>query len=207
MNEFNEEQYREVMLKYGFALNILETNLNILLDDYEYKNDTSIVDHVKVRLKSHDSALKKLRDKGYDATIDNLINHVHDMVGLRIVCPFLNDVYTVLNIIKNSNLFKIKEEKDYIANPKDTGYISYHLLVLVPVALEDGTEYIEAEIQIRTMAMDFWASLDHKLQYKFTKDIPNEVKEEIYKCSMDIKKIDEKMLKLREFIKNYMDNE
>lgn len=207
MNKFNEELYKEVMLKYGFALNILETNLKILLDDYEYKNNRDIVDHVKVRLKSRDSAIKKLETKGYDITVDNLINHVHDMVGLRIVCPFLTDVYTVLNIIKNSNLFKIKEEKDYIANPKDTGYISYHLVVLVPVALEDGTEYIEAEIQIRTMAMDFWASLDHKLQYKFTKDIPNEVKEEIYKCSMDIKEIDEKMLKLREFIKNYMDNE
>ncbi|HPF83656.1 MAG TPA: GTP pyrophosphokinase family protein [Bacilli bacterium] len=198
--KITDELYNEVMLKYGFALNVLETNIKIMLNEYEYKNKNNIVDHIKVRLKSKDSACKKLQKKGYDTNIDNLVIHVHDLVGLRIVCPFLSDVYTVVNIIKNSKLFSIKDEKDYIANPKDTGYISYHLIVLVPIPIQDVIEYVEAEIQIRTMAMDFWASLDHKLQYKFIGEIPNDVKNEMQKCSMDIKIVDAKMQALKEFI-------
>lgn len=203
----NEQLYNDIMLKYSFALNVLETNIKILINEYEYQNKDNIVDHIKVRLKTKDSILRKLQEKGYEMNEDNLINHVHDIVGLRIVCPFLSDVYTVINMIKSSELFVIKDEKNYILKPKDTGYISYHLIVLVPVPLQDGTQHIEAEIQVRTMAMDFWASLDHKLQYKFSKEIPKEVKEEMYKCSVDIKEIDDKMLALKEFVKNYIDKD
>lgn len=205
MEEFNRK-YDEVMLKYGFALNILETNLKNLFKEYEYKNNDSIVDHIKVRVKSKESAIKKLEQKGYEITINNLVRHVHDIIGLRIVCPFLSDVYKVVDMLKHSKFITIKDEKDYIANPKDTGYISYHLIVLVPVPLQDSTTYVEAEIQVRTMAMDFWASIDHKLQYKFPKEIPEDVKDELYKCSVDIKELDHKMTNLSEFVRNHLDN-
>lgn len=205
MKNLDEEIYNGVMLKYNFALNVLETNIRILLSEYEYQNKNSVVDHIKVRLKTKESAIKKLEEKGCKITIENLIKHVNDIVGIRIVCPFLSDVYVVINMLKNCKTFIIDDEKDYITNPKDTGYISYHLIVSVPVQLQEGIEYFKAEIQVRTMAMDFWASLDHKLQYKFNKIIPDEIKYEMYKCSVDIKNVDDKMLALKNFITEYMD--
>ena len=132
-----------------------------------------------------------------------MIQHVHDIIGIRIVCSFLSDVYDIVDIIKSSKQFKIKEEKDYIKNPKSTGYMSYHLIVLVPIYLNETVEYIEAEVQIRTSAMDFWASIDHKIQYKFPSEIPEEVKNEMFNCAVDIRKLDEKMYQLNEIVNKY----
>lgn len=199
----NQEQMNEVLLKYEFALETLETSLNILIKGYVFKNKANPIEYTKSRIKSLESASKKLMRKQYDITTDNLISHVHDMIGVRIVCSFLTDVYLIVDLIRNSNQFKIKEEKDYISNPKDTGYISYHMIVEVPIFIDSQTEYVEAEIQIRTIAMDFWASLDHKIQYKFDAEIPKELKHEMYKCSLDIKALDEKMNELRKLVNNY----
>ena len=200
---YTKEEYNEFLLKYNYALKVLETNIRILLSEYERNTKTSVVDHIKTRIKSEESSLKKLSRKGYEQTLDNFDKHVHDIVGLRIVCPFLSDVYEVVELIKSSELFKIIEEKDYIKNPKDTGYISYHLIVLVPVPIGEKLENIQAEIQVRTMAMDFWASIDHKLQYKFVEEVPENIKDELYRSSVDIQHIDEKMLELKELIKDY----
>lgn len=194
-NELQSEM-KEVLLKYKFAKDVLETDLNILLKEYELTNGYNPVEHVKSRIKSSESAIKKLERKGYDITPSNIVKHVHDMVGLRIVCSFLSDVSQIVNVIKRSNLFEIKEERDYIKTPKDSGYISYHLNVLVPIHLIDTTEYIEAEIQIRTVAMDFWASLDHKLRYKINSQLPEDIIQEVYDCSNVIKDLDCKMEKL-----------
>ena len=126
------------------------------------------------------------------------------MIGIRIVCSFISDVYDIVDIIKNSKQIKVKSEKDYIKSPKDTGYISYHLIVYVPIYINNTVEYIEAEIQIRTLAMDFWASLDHKIQYKFPNDtIPEEVKQEMYNCAFDIQALDSKMEKLNDKVRKY----
>lgn len=201
------DQYKfdEVMLKYSFAKRVLETELDILLGEYEFKTGYTIVEHVKSRIKKEDSAIAKLENKGYELTAANIINHVHDMIGIRIVCSFLDDVYEIVNIIKSSKQFIVKDESDYIKNPKSSGYISYHLNVLVPVHLEEKTEYIEAEIQIRTIAMDFWASLDHKLRYKILDYIPESVEKEMLNCSDDIRLLDKKMQHLYETIKKYKD--
>ena len=197
----NEIDY--LMLKYEFALEELITQLKIALKEFEFNNNKQIVEHIKTRIKSKESAIKKLESKGYEISIDNLQKHVHDMVGVRIVCSFLPDVYDIVNIIENAKNLKIKEKRDYIENPKKSGYSSYHMIVEVPIYLENGIEYIEAEIQIRTMAMDFWASLDHKLQYKFSEVIPEEVKNEMYDCSLAIKRLDNKMLGLHEIVNKY----
>lgn len=197
---------RELMLKYNFALEILKTEINILVKNFEYKNNYNPVEHIKSRIKTKESAIKKLDKKGYDLTFENLERHVHDMVGIRIVCSFLSDVYDIVELIKNSKQFKILEEKDYINNPKDSGYVSYHLNLLVPIHLDEKIEYVEAEVQIRTIAMDFWASLDHKIRYKFPSEIPSEVKNEIYNCSLDIRKLDDKMEKLNVIMKKYNEN-
>ena len=199
----NEREVSELMLKYNFALQLLETQFNMLIKEFEFKNKYNPVEHMKSRLKTEKSIIDKLNKKGYEVTTKNMISHVHDIIGIRIVCSFLEDVYDIVDIIKSSKQFKIKEEKDYIKNPKSTGYMSYHLIVLVPIYLNETVEHVEAEIQIRTSAMDFWASIDHKVQYKFPSEIPEEVKKEMYNCSLDIRKLDEKMQQLNEFVNKY----
>lgn len=198
----NNNEINELMLKYEFAKQILETQLNILIKEFEYNNHYNPVEHIKSRIKSEKSIREKLNKKGYEYTAHNLRNHVHDIVGTRIVCSFLSDVYDMVDMIKNSEQIKIVAEKDYIENPKESGYISYHLIVLIPVYLNNDTEYLEAEIQIRTMAMDFWASLDHKIHYKFD-STPMEVQDELYKCSLDIKALDDRMNQLNKIINKY----
>lgn len=198
-----EEQLSKLMLKYEFAMDILETQLKLLIKEFSFAHQYNPVEHIKSRIKSEESILHKLEKKGYELNNYNIINHVHDMIGIRIVCSFLSDVYDIVELIKNSTQFKIKEEKDYIKSPKESGYISYHFIVLVPLYLNDSVEYVEAEIQIRTIAMDFWASLDHKIQYKFPKKLPNRIKEELYQCSLDIKALDNRMNQLNHFISHY----
>lgn len=198
------DEFNHLMLKYEFAIEKLKTELDILIKEYEFNNKYQPVDHIKSRIKTKESAIKKLERKGYDINLDNLKNHIHDMVGVRIICSFLSDVYDIVDIIEKSTILKIDEKRDYIKNPKESGYSSYHLLVSVPVCLEEKTEYIQAEIQIRTMAMDFWASLDHKIQYKFN-GIPLEVKNEMYNCAMAIKSLDNKMIDLNEIASKHKD--
>lgn len=200
-HNYNSE-ISELMLKHEFAKQLLETQLNILIKEFEYNHHYNPVEHIKSRIKTEKSIREKLKRKGYEYNLENLRTHVHDIVGIRIVCSFLSDVYDIVKMIKNSEQFKLVVEKDYIENPKDTGYISYHLIVLVPVYLNNDTEYIEAEIQIRTIAMDFWASIDHKIQYKFA-EAPKDVQEELYQCSLDIKALDNRMNQLNKIIKQY----
>lgn len=198
--DFNIE---DILIKAQFTLNLLETELKILLKDYEIANDYELIDHIKSRVKSEESIKAKLEKRGYEITSENVEKHVHDLVGIRLICPFLSDVSEVVSVIKSSEQLIIKEEKDYIASPKESGYISYHLIVLVPVYFFGKTEYREAEIQIRTMAMDFWASLDHRIRYKFDKEIPDDIQQEIYNCSVDIKKLDNKMFELNKIVQKY----
>ena len=196
-----------LILKYTAALKTLETQISILLQDYEYENNYNPVEHIKSRLKTYESASRKLISRGYEVNAKNIVEHVHDMVGLRIVCSFLSDVYKIVEMLENSDQITIHDKKDYITNPKETGYYSYHLLVYVPVYLIDGVTLVEAEIQIRTVAMDFLASLDHKITYKFQGKIPNEIKENMYKCAEDIHTLDQKMLKINNQMQEIKDDQ
>ena len=198
-----DSNMQDILTQAKFTLSLLETELKILLKDYELANDYELIDHIKSRVKKEESIKAKLEKRGYEITRENIEKHVHDVVGIRLICPFLSDVSEVVNVIKSSEQFIIKEEKDYIASPKESGYISYHLIVLVPVYFSGKTEYREAEIQIRTMAMDFWASLDHRIRYKFDKEIPDDIQQEIYNCSVDIKKLDNKMFELNKIVQKY----
>ena len=197
LEEQEQAKIDEIYLKNEFALKMLETELDILLKSYAYEMKYNPVEHIKSRVKTQESAFNKLSKKGYQINSYNLLNHVHDIIGVRIVCSFLSDVYEVVDLIKNSLQYSIKDEKNYIKNPKSTGYISYHIIITLPIHLTDKVEYVDAEIQVRTLAMDFWASIDHKLHYKADNALCD-VKEEIYKCSQDIKALDEAMNKLYE---------
>lgn len=205
MDGISPEDLEKTLLKYKFAKKILEAELEVVLKEYEYKYHKSPIEHIKSRIKSEKSIIKKLKDRGYEVNIENVENHIHDIVGFRIICSFLSDVYDIVDVIKKSKNFKIKDESDYIRNPKESGYSSYHLNVLVPVHLEGSLQYVEAEIQIRTMAMDFWATLDHKLRYKLPEDIPVHLQRELLSCSDEIKVIDTKMQRLYDIVKKYTD--
>lgn len=205
MDGISPEDLEKTLLKYKFAKKILEAELEVVLKEYEYKYHKNPIEHIKSRIKSEKSIIKKLKDRGYEVNIENVENHIHDIVGFRIICSFLSDVYDIVDVIKKSKNFKIKDESDYIRNPKESGYSSYHLNVLVPVHLEGSLQYVEAEIQIRTMAMDFWATLDHKLRYKLPEDIPVHLQRELLSCSDEIKVIDTKMQRLYDIVKKYTD--
>lgn len=196
----NFNNFEKVILKYEYAKRTLETEIAILIDEFVHKHEYNPVEHVKSRIKTQKSVVNKLVNKGFVPTIDNMINNIYDIVGIRIVCSFLTDVYDIVSMITKSSNIIIKERRDYISNPKKTGYTSYHLIVQVPIYLSTGKEYVYAEIQIRTIAMDFWASLDHKISYKFDNSIPIEVQEEMYKSSLAIKELDRKMLDLNELV-------
>lgn len=200
-------ELEKIMIKYEFAKRNLETYLEILLKEYELENGYTPVEHIKSRIKNKNSAMKKLEKRGYAVTMDNIKNHIHDMVGFRIVCSFLSDVYDIVELIKQTSQFEIREESDYIKNPKESGYSSYHLNVLVPINLKGEKEYIEVEIQIRTVAMDLWASLDHKLRYKLSEDIPIHLQSEMLERSNSIKKIDQEMQCLYEIVKEYQNKD
>ena len=205
MNRIMPNEWNQMLLKYRFAMTLLNAELEILLKEHEFRTGNNPVEHIKNRLKSENSIMKKLEDKGYEPTVENVEKYIHDIVGFRIVCQFLSDVYDIVEIIKSSHLFQIKEEIDYIKNKKESGYSSYHMIILIPIHLEGKKEYVEAEIQIRTVAMDFWASLDHKLQYKLPKDIPVYLKRELLSCSDEMQEIDKKMQHLYDIVKKYTD--
>lgn len=200
----NESDLKDVMLKYNFAKKVLETELSILIDEYEFNNGYNPVEHIKYRIKTMESATKKLAKKNLELTVGNLVRYINDMVGVRIVCSFISDVYKIVDIIKSSKQFIVKNESDYIKNPKDSGYTSYHINILVPVHLFDKTEYIEAEIQIRTVAMDCWASIDHKLRYKLPSTIPEPLEQEMLLRAEEMLDMDKKMDMLNDLLKKYI---
>ena len=206
MIEQNDE-FKKKFMKYEFAKERLQNEINILIKEYEYELGYNPVEHTKTRIKTLESAENKLRKRNYEVTFENLVNHIHDIVGIRIVCSFLSDVYEIANRIQNSKQFKIENVNDYIKNPKPSGYTSYHINVLIPIDLYASTEYIEAEIQIITIAMDCWSSLDHKLRYKLPENIPEEIKTELKNRAEDMKELDIKMEDLHQMTINYINNE
>lgn len=195
----------EIMEKYEFGKQMLETEIDILIKEFALMHGYNPVEHIKSRIKSKKSIREKLIRKNLEINTTNIVNHLDDIVGLRIVCSFIPDVYDIVSTISQSKNIIIKERKDYIASPKESGYSSYHLIVFVPIYLKGKIEYVTAEIQIRTVAMDFWASLDHKIQYKFEESsIPDDVKNELYAYSRAINELDNRMMNLNELMKKYM---
>ncbi len=194
MNE-EMEQLNHIMIKYIAALKVLETQIEIINDDFQYIKKYNPIEHIKTRIKSADSILAKLQRQGREFTIENVIDHVHDIVGVRIICSFKQDIYDLIKLLRDSNMIRVIKEKDYITNPKASGYRSYHLIVEVPVELINEKTYVKAEIQIRTLAMDLWASLDHKITYK-NDDISEAIAKRIVEFSDEMNDIDDRMSEL-----------
>ena len=194
------ESWTEVILVYNSALKEVGTKLEILNDEFQHVHRYNPIEHIKSRIKSSESIVKKLRRNGYESTIENMVEHVNDIAGIRVICSFVSDIYRIAEMIGNQNDIKVLAIKDYIENPKPSGYKSYHMLVTVPIYLSDRIVHAKVEIQIRTVAMDFWASLEHKINYKFEGNVPQYIKDELVECAHMISDVDTKMWNLNEQI-------
>lgn len=196
------ESWETLIFLYNAALKEIGTKIEILNDEFVHIHKYNPIEHVKSRLKSPESIVKKLKKNGYDATIENMVKYVNDIAGIRITCSFTSDIYRIADMLVKQNDLKILNVKDYIKNPKESGYQSYHLLVTVPIFLSDRVIETRVEIQIRTVAQDFWASLEHKIYYKFEGNAPAYISEELRECAKIVAQLDEKMLSLNEAISN-----
>ena len=192
------ESWEEVILIYRSALKQIATKLEILNDEFQHVHRYNPIEHIKSRLKTSESIVKKLRRQGHESTIHNMVQYVNDIAGIRVICSFTSDIYRIAEMITNQGDIKVISVKDYLVNPKPSGYKSYHMLVSVPVYLSDRIVDTKVEIQIRTDAMDFWASLEHKIHYKFEGKVPEGIENELIECAKMISELDAKMLLLND---------
>lgn len=194
------DSWKEVNLVYTAALKQIQTKMEILNDEFQHVHRYNPIEHIKSRIKTPESIVKKLKRYGYESTIENMIKYVNDIAGIRIICSFTSDIYRIADMIAGQKDIKLLSVKDYITYPKASGYKSYHMLVSVPVYLSDRIVDTKVEIQIRTVAMDFWASLEHKMHYKFEGDAPEHIKQELIECARMVSDLDARMLYLNEEI-------
>jgi putative GTP pyrophosphokinase len=196
------DSWKEVQLVYNSALKQIAMKLEILNDEFQHVHRYNPIEHIKSRIKTPESIVKKLKRHGYESTIENMVKYVNDIAGIRVICSFTSDIYRIAEMISNQSDIKVISVKDYIVNPKASGYKSYHMLVSVPVYLSDRIEEAKVEIQIRTVAMDFWASLEHKIHYKFEGNAPEHIRDELVECAQMVAALDARMLSLNEEIQH-----
>ena len=194
------DSWNEVNLIYSAALKQVQTKMEILNDEFQHVHRYNPIEDLKSRIKTPESIVKKLKRGGHESTIENMIKHVNDIAGIRIICSFTSDIYRIAEMIAEQKDIKILCIKDYITYPKASGYKSYHMLVSVPVYLSNKMVATKVEIQIRTVAMDFWASLEHKMHYKFEGDAPEHIKNKLIECAKMVSDLDARMLSLNEEI-------
>ncbi|MCR5120548.1 MAG: GTP pyrophosphokinase family protein [Lachnospiraceae bacterium] len=190
------DRWKEVTLVYNSALKEVGTKLEILNDEFQHVHQYNPIEHIKSRLKTPESIVKKLKAKDLDSTIENMVEHVNDIAGIRVICSFTSDIYRIADMISGQNDLTVLAVKDYIENPKPSGYKSYHMLVTVPIFLSNKVVDAKVEIQIRTVAMDFWASLEHKIRYKFEGNAPEHIKTALIQCAKMVSQLDDEMLSL-----------
>ena len=193
----SDETFNKLMFLYSAALKQLETKMDILKEEFNCFYGCSIIDHTQTRIKKPESIIKKMEDKKYEKTYRNLVEQINDIAGLRVICPIKDNVFTIVDLVKNMPDVNVIKEKDYITKPKKSGYSSYHMIVEIPVPLMKQIIPVKVEIQIRTLAMDFWASLEHDIKYKTNNKLTKKMSNELVKCAKMINKMDDKMLVLK----------
>ncbi|MBP3295655.1 MAG: GTP pyrophosphokinase family protein [Lachnospiraceae bacterium] len=190
------DRWKEVTLIYNSALKEIGTKLEILNDEFQDVHKYNPIEHIKARMKTSESIVKKLKSRGYESTIENMVEHVNDIAGIRVICSFTSDIYRIADMLAAQDDLRILATKDYIKSPKPSGYKSYHMLVTVPVFLSNRVVEVKVEIQIRTVAMDFWASLEHKIYYKFEGNAPEHIQQSLVNCAKIVEQLDAEMLSL-----------
>ena len=194
------DQWKSTMFLYSSALKSINTKIEILNNEFIQLYNYNPIEHITSRLKTPESIVKKLKNDGCEVSIDNMVEHLNDIAGIRIICSFMSDIYPIADMIARQADITVLHVKDYIKYPKTNGYKSYHMLVSVPIFLSDSVVDTKVEIQIRTIAMDFWASLEHKIYYKFEGQAPEYISRELKECADMVSALDDKMLSLNEAI-------
>jgi len=194
------EQFQILMMKYDCALSEVRTKLDVLNKELSLRTKRNPFEAIKMRIKTPLSIYNKLLSKGVDFTVENINENLSDIAGIRVICSFVDDIYMLADCLARQDDIRVLARKDYISKPKKSGYRSLHLIIEIPIFLTQEKEYMKVEVQFRTIAMDFWATLEHKMKYK--KDIENaEVISEDLKFSADlINQIDMRMQQIREKI-------
>jgi len=200
-NEIKE--WARFFLTYKFALDEIETKLNILNEEFQFIHDYNPIEHMKTRIKTPESVMGKLRRKGYEVSLENAKTHIRDIAGVRVITSFTTDIYHIVDTICSQSDVRVIQVKDYVKEPKPNGYQSVHLIVEIPVFLTTHIEQVIVEIQIRTIAMDFWASLEHKIYYKFNENVPDHIRQQLKGSALMIHSLDRQMLSLNEEVQSH----
>lgn len=206
-NYEDADSWTTVIFLYESALKEVGTKLEILNEEFQHVHNYNPIEHIKTRIKTPESIVKKLKRYGYETSIQNMVRYVNDIAGVRLICSFTSDIYRLAEMIGNQSDLKVLTIKDYIKNPKASGYKSYHMLVSVPIFLSNNVVDVKVEIQIRTIAMDFWASLEHKIYYKFEGNAPDYISRDLRECAKMVSELDDKMLSLNEAIQECLERE
>ncbi|MCD8224280.1 MAG: GTP pyrophosphokinase family protein [Clostridiales bacterium] len=194
-------EFQSTMMMYSGAIRKVKTKLEVLNDELSVRNQRNPIELIKSRVKRPKSIVEKLQRRGYPVTLESMKEHLDDIAGIRVICTFVDEIYTVADMLARQDDIRIVAVKDYIKHPKPNGYRSYHMIVETPVFFSDSKKNMRVEVQIRTMAMDFWASLDHQLKYK--KDIggaADRISRELKECADVIADTDQRMLEIRQSI-------
>ena len=206
-NDTEADSWNTCMFLYRAAIKEVNTKLEILNDEFQHVHQYNPIEHIKTRLKSTDSIMKKLVRYGHEPNLENMVKYINDVAGVRLICSFTSDIYQLAEMIGNQSDLRVLSIKDYIKHPKESGYKSYHMLVTVPIYLSDGVVETKVEIQIRTIAMDFWASLEHKIYYKLEGKTPDSISNELKECAEMISVLDDKMLSLNNTIREMLEED
>ena len=190
------QQYRELMQLYDAAVREVRTKVEILDAEFRVRYSRNPIHHIDTRLKSPASIAEKLSRKGLPQTLESIEQNLTDIAGVRIVCNYLEDIYHIANLLIRQQDVELVRRRDYIQNPKESGYRSLHLVVRIPVFLSDHTELVPVEIQIRTIAMDFWASLEHQLRYKSDQETTQNLRRRLQKCAEQSARLDQEMQRI-----------
>ena len=203
----NKKPFDLLMSYYECAIMEVETKFRVLNHELSLEYDNNPIESIKTRVKSYDSILKKIRRKNIPLNLRAIEDNLKDIAGVRVICSFPDDIYKLAESFLKQDDITLIERKDYIKNPKESGYKSYHMLVSVPIFLSDSVVDTKVEIQIRTIAMDFWASLEHKIYYKFEGDAPDYISRDLRECAEMVSTLDEKMLSLNEAIQECLEKQ
>lgn len=194
--EINSKGFEKIMFIYSVGIKELMTKLEVLKEEFQLFYDYDLIDHINTRIKSPESIMKKMEKKELNYNYQEMIENINDIAGIRIVCPLKKDIYSIRNLVEKFPGVRILKEKDYVSKPKKSGYSSYHIILEIPITLSQKLMYVKVEIQIRTMAMDFWASLEHKMKYKPEGEVTKQTSKELVSYAKMVHKLDQKMMLL-----------
>ena len=194
-------EFQEAIMMYTCAIREVKTKLEVLNDELSVRNQRNPIEMIKSRVKKPLSIVEKLQRRNLPVTLESMISHLDDVAGIRVICSFVDDIYAVAEMLTSQDDVTVIAIKDYIRHPKPNGYRSYHLILEIPVFFSDRKKNMRVEVQIRTIAMDFWASLDHQLKYKKdVGDATDEIIDELRQCADVISATDQRMLEIRQRI-------